>query len=136
MKKCRNCGAEIPDNANYCPDCGAAQYGGDLYEEQVEEGETPRDDSAVRHKMPVPFLLGVIGIVASFLVSGVAGVVLGIISINLDKDKAYRRYAIASIICGSVMAVVNVVVAIYYMKWLSENLEPLLSSMQAAANRL
>ena len=134
MKKCRNCGAELEDKANYCSDCGAAQYGDSIYREENDdryerpmEQEVVRDDSARSNRMPIPMLLGVIGIVASFLVSGLAGIVLGVVSRSLDGEKRYQKFWIWAIVLGVVMTIVDIVLGIFYVRYFSQYMEELMS---------
>ena len=126
MKRCRNCNAWIPDGANYCSDCGAAQYGDEIYVEKKEEeqpSEIVRDDSPQSNRMPIPMLLGIIGIVASFVVSGIAGLVLGLISYNLDREGKYRKFAVWAIVLGAVMTVADIVLAVLYSIYFADRVE-------------
>lgn len=133
MKKCRNCGAELEDKANYCSDCGAAQYGDSIYGEENDERfersyerEEVRDDSPQNNRVPIPMLLGVIGIVASFLVSGLAGIILGVVSHSIDREKRYKNIWIWAIILGILMTIVDVVLGILYVRYFSQYMEELL----------
>lgn len=53
--QCRKCRAELPDNAKYCPQCGAkqdvtrkpkARGSGNIYQAQIEEKERTLWDSS------------------------------------------------------------------------------------------
>ena len=45
MKYCKNCGAELPDDALYCPKCGQKQAEGAPYEAEKVERLTKNEDN-------------------------------------------------------------------------------------------
>ncbi|MBO4540751.1 MAG: zinc ribbon domain-containing protein [Bacilli bacterium] len=134
MKKCRNCSAEMEDRANYCPDCGAAQYGDQIYDDgdryqRPTYSDVPRDDSPRRRRIPPSLLLCIIGITASFVTTGLVGIVLGTIAWNLDPDRTYKKYCLCSIFVGIFMLILATVFSFLYMQYFSAYFEEVFSSM-------
>ena len=133
MKKCRHCGAEIQDDANFCPNCGANQYGDQVNvppESQAKEApqgqsERPYEQgataSASDNQETTPRMLKAAkivcyaGIGASILGVGlgIPGIVCGIVALNLDKSKKTKDLAIWSIVVGVVFTIIWCIVTCY-----------------------
>ena len=130
MKRCRSCGKEIGDKDNYCPECGAAQYG-DVYDaKSLEAQPVEREDSPAIKNENWPMLLAVIGIGASFLTNGIVGIVMGIISITRDKNKRWIGLAITSIIVGVVMLALQIIAIFYIYPRLEATVREILQSQE------
>lgn len=138
MKNCSNCGAELQDEAKFCPACGAAQnveqpagqqaqqpqYGAPQqpYYGQAQYG-APQQQPYYAPQAPVKptsamAIIGLISAILSLVVGcylGVVGIVIGAVGVVLSaigiakKDK-YRAPGIA--IAGLVIACVGLLTAI------------------------
>lgn len=138
MKNCSNCGAELQDEAKFCPACGAAQnveqpagqqaqqpqYGAPQqpYYGQAQYG-APQQQPYYAPQAPVKptssmAIIGLISAILSLVVGcylGVVGIVLGaagviLSAIGIAKKDKYRAPGIA--IAGLVVACVGLLTAI------------------------
>lgn len=122
MKYCAYCGAELPDDAALCSKCGKSLKAGnenfnlqedtkvnDYSMKEYDKKERTSDNGATVGK-----ILGWIGIVCSILgfmigwYLSLAGLVLGIIGINVDKSHESARLNRIAIIISVISFIVEI----------------------------
>jgi DNA-directed RNA polymerase subunit RPC12/RpoP len=129
---CSKCGNEIQDDAAFCAKCGAeieqhrqdtlnqGQYGGYQTLTPSKPSVSPAEIAAAESKSVASLVMGIIGIVASFLI---AGLILGPIAISSGKkarlvlnSKNYNFHiALAGVITGAVGLAFSIFFIIYWI---------------------
>lgn len=94
MKYCTNCGNELKDEAVICPKCGTQV--GEIKKAENEDSKAPK-------------VLGILSVVFGAL-GGIAGLVLGIIGLCIDKKKKYRVLNIVGICLFALWVVIAAII--------------------------
>lgn len=112
---CKYCGKQIPDDANVCPYCGKETHA--KKSELVQEVETKKtSDSA-------PQIFGILSIVAPFIGVSFVGIILAIIGLCIDKNKAYKGLNVAGLIISIIILILTVVLTVVYFVLLAKYIE-------------
>lgn len=108
MKFCLNCGAEIREDAAFCPECGAKQAAAQSEEKEVVVQEKHIYVHNVKEEQ-APKGRGANGL-------GIAGFILNIIGLILSWIPVVNVASLVVTIVGEVLAVVGLIVGIVKRK--------------------
>ena len=114
---CRKCGREIPDNAVMCGYCGTPTNPDNPY----TYGGAPQNMDGVANGLGIAsMVLGIVAILMACCTGGkwltilvaVAGLVLGILSLQKAKDGNSKGMAIAGVVCSILALLMKLVLLV------------------------
>ena len=122
MKYCKNCGAQLADDDDYCYFCGKP-----LEEEEKKEPPVFQDHSYYEDKTmynrETTNIPATLGLVFSFI-SPIVGLIISIIGLNRSRrlNGLGRGQAIAGIIISIVSMIVSIAIYMIYFNMYGEEL--------------
>ncbi len=104
---CQNCGTNIDENQNFCPNCGAARADCSNTSETTEQKVTDPAPQAWSKKAITGFVLSLIGLIVAALPCGITGLVFSSIALTQTANKNLKGKGLA--ISGLVISLIDVV---------------------------
>ena len=107
---CQNCGTNIDENQNFCPNCGAAKADNSNTSEMTEQKIAETASQAWSGKAITGFVLSLVGLIIAALPCGIIGLVFSAIALTQTVNKNLKGKGLA--ISGLVISIIDIVFGI------------------------
>ena len=111
MKYCKNCGVELQDNINFCPNCGTSQTTEEKIANEIDDQKEiiPENDSTDKvYVIPESSTLGIVSIICCFFIPALA-LCLGLAGMTTYKKKENRQLSKIALIISFVMVGITII---------------------------
>ena len=107
MPYCENCGNELNENANFCPNCGKEVVVEEVVEENIQSTYTVSTHGVIGFIMSLVLFFGLTNKIILWCV-GIPAIVFSILGIN-DKKNLKHGFAVA----GLIIAIISMFIGIF-----------------------